>query len=104
LQLIAFKLLTACDRFLHVPRTFPYTDLVGGDYLGDVIRLYFYHATLMIRGKGLEELAGQTERQTVRYIREQHVSLYEAGETSCYIERIEVGLPQLEALCQKRTG
>ena len=55
-------------------RFFAYIDLAGGDYLGDVIRLYFHHATVMVRGMGLEELAGQAERQTVRYIREQHVS------------------------------
>ena len=85
-------------------RFFAYTDFAGGDYLGDVIRLYFYHATLMVRGKGLEELAGQTERQTVRYIREQHVSPFKAGETPCYIERIEIGPPQLEALGRKHTG
>ena len=85
-------------------RFFAYTDFVGGDYLGDVIRLYFYHGTVVIRGKGLEELEAQIERQTVRYIREQHVSAFEAGEASCYIERIEVGLPQLEALSQKRAG
>jgi hypothetical protein len=85
-------------------RFFAYTDLAGGDYLGNVIRLYFYHATLMVRGKGLEELAGQAERQTVRYIREQHVSPFEAGEMAGYIERIEIGPPQLEALSQKRTG
>jgi hypothetical protein len=85
-------------------RFFAYIDLAGGDYLGDVIRLYFHHATLMIRGKGLEELAGQMERQTVRYVREQHISVYEAEETECYIERIEIGPPQLDALSQHRTG
>lgn len=29
---------------------------------------------------------------------------FKAGETPCYIERIEIGPPQLEALSQKRTG
>ena len=85
-------------------RSYPYLDLTGGDYLGDLIRLYFHHATVMVRDKGLEELAGQAERQTVRYIREQHVSPFHAGETPCYIERIEIGPPQLEALSQKRAG
>ena len=85
-------------------RFFAYLDLAGGDYLGDVIRLYFHHATVMVRGKGLEELAGKAEQQAVRYIREQHVSPFHAGETPCYIERIEIGPTQLEALSQKRVG
>ena len=85
-------------------RFFAYLDLAGGDYVGEVIRLYFHHATVMVRGKGLQELAGHAERQTVRYIREQHVSPFEAGGTPCYIERIEIGPPQLDALAQKRTG
>jgi hypothetical protein len=82
-------------------RFFAYTDFAGGDYLGDVLRLYFYHATLMVRGRDLEELAGQVERQTVRYIRERHVSPFEADKPPCYIERIEIGPPQLEALGRK---
>ena len=85
-------------------RSYAYLDLAGADYLGDVIRLYFHHATVMVRGKGLEELAGKTEQQAVRYIREQHVSPFHAGEAACYIERIEIGPPQLEALSRKHTG
>lgn len=85
-------------------RFFAYNDLAGGAYLGDVIRLHFYHATVTMRGKGLQELADHLERQTVRFIREQHVAPFEVEGTAFFIERIEVGPANLEALSLKRTG
>jgi hypothetical protein len=85
-------------------RFFSYAELGGGACTKDVLALYFYQATLRIRGRGLEELADQIERQGVRFIKEQHVTPFEAKGIARYIERIEVGPPAWDSLQERRTG
>lgn len=84
-------------------RALSYTELCGTEYKKDVLALFFYQATIRIRGKGLDELADQVERQCVRFVREQHIDIMESGNTACFIERVEIGQPNIEALSGRRT-
>jgi hypothetical protein len=70
----------------------------------DVLTLYFYQATIRIRGRDMEKLADMVERHGVRFIREQHLSAFEAEGARGQIERIEVTPPALEKLQERRVG
>ena len=83
-------------------RALSYTELCGTEYKKDVLALFFHEATIRMRGKGLDELADQIERQCVRFVREQHIDIMKSGDAACFIERVEIGPPNLEALCAKR--
>jgi hypothetical protein len=85
-------------------RSFSYAELVGTEYKKDVLTLYFYQATVRIRGRDMEKLADTIERHGVRFIREQHLSPFEANGGQGQIERIEIAPPALEKLQERRAG
>lgn len=54
-------------------KVFPYHDLTGFDFMGnELIKLYFFHATVVIQGTNLIELADLLRRQQVMEVREQN--------------------------------
>jgi hypothetical protein len=83
-------------------RALSYTELCGTEYKKDVLALFFYQATIRMRGKGLDELADGVERQCAQIVREQHIAEFRADEASRYIERVEIGQPNIEALSGRR--
>ena len=69
-----------------------------------MLTLYFCQATIRIRGRDMEKPADKVERHSVRFIREQHLSAFEAEGAQGQIERIEIAPPALEMLQERRAG
>lgn len=91
-------------RFANGDRQgFPYHDLASFQFIGnELIKLYFFHATVVIQGSSLVELADLIQRQQVIAIREQNEFTLSPG-APC-VRKIGLMEPNLAALARKPTG
>lgn len=80
---------------------FPYYSLVAPRLSGGFVKLYFEHGTVTIKGWQLRDLYQQLRRHVIEYVQERHVSAFEAAEEEPYVERIEFGPPDLDALARR---
>jgi hypothetical protein len=79
-------------------RLFAYAELCGVDYQGEVLVLYFLQATVMLTGAGLKKLTDKLRRHCVWWIRESKAKPFRASQDEEYVESIQIGSPELEAL------
>lgn len=84
-------------------RAYPYHDLAAPELMENtLLKLYFVHATVVIQGYNLTELADLIERQCVIAVREQDEFTVPAG-APC-ISKIGILEPNLAALARKPAG
>ena len=82
---------------------FPYHDLASFQFIGnELIKLYFFHATVVIQGSNLVELADLIQRHEVMTIRGQNEFTLAPG--SPCVRKIGLMEPNLAALARKPAG
>lgn len=93
-------------RFANGTRkAYPYHDLACPELISqDLLKLYFMHATVVVKGRNLTELADHIERHCVVAVREQHAPDFTVPEDAPYVQRIDIVTPNLEALARKPVG
>lgn len=79
-------------------RGFQYFDMTSPEFLGDKVKVYFHHATLIIKGRHLWELFLKLLEHKVYAIREQHEHEGLVSSLSPYITEIALDDPDPKAL------
>lgn len=80
---------------------FQYYNLVAPRLSGGLLKLFFEHGTVTIKGRHLRELHRMLLRHCAVYVQERHVSEFEARDTDPYIDRIEFGPADLTSLARR---
>jgi redox-sensitive bicupin YhaK (pirin superfamily) len=82
--------------------TYPYSAYEGATLRGaGELTLYFTQGTVTVIGRHLEPLAALVGNEGVSSIRAQHTSPFAILEGAPYIERIDIGPPNVAALGKK---
>jgi hypothetical protein len=85
-------------------KQYPYIELGGVRFnRSKGLKLYFDAATVTIQGVALDKMTGILQEQRVKYVHEKHDTgaSFKADKKEGYIETIEIGKPDLEAMQRK---
>lgn len=80
---------------------YPWSAYDGATLCGGTLTLYFLNATVTVVGRHLKPLAALVGNQGVWYIREQHVSPFEATDDDPFVDSITLSPPDPAALSHK---
>ena len=80
---------------------FEYFHLISPSLHGSILKMHFLNATVTNHGRHHEGLYDHIATHTAAIIREKHESEFSVGTDAPYIERIEVGRPDIDGVAHR---